>query len=219
MLEIDRIENQSNYYSYLSNLRFLVNGNKEMTFQNLQRAIELDTTAFCNELIRETYQYLKPNGRPHRRYNMPFLLDFDIDYYIEKYRECISAISVKNKLSKEEELKLRVSYIMLRDQWFMGGNRKKDQYKINQYEIDNHATLDKLYAKFSFSSTDKALRNDIYVLLLHSSDCSWTERWLKIYTDYYCNYPKCKIDMKYFLERSRCSNPALSKIVEDRIIY
>jgi len=56
VLEIDRIENQSNYYSYLSNLRFRVNGNKEITFQYLQRAIKLDTTAFCNELIRETYQ-------------------------------------------------------------------------------------------------------------------------------------------------------------------
>jgi len=53
----------------------------------------------------------------------------DIDYFIEKYRECISAISVKNKLSKENELILRVSYIMLRDQWFMGGNRKKTSIK------------------------------------------------------------------------------------------
>lgn len=213
------IENLGNYYSYLSNLNFIENpSNKKDALQFLNKAFELDSLSFCNNLIAESYQYLKPNGRPYRRYTMPFILDLDLDYFISCLKEC-QAINNQPEFdfNEEQELMLHLHYILLKDQWFRIPSKKANPKRQQQFDRENRKALDELFEQFDFPVDNEDLKENIFTLLLHSTDCEWTGKWLGIYMEKYRGYEKYEKHLKHFLWRSSCSNPELEKLIQEEL--
>ncbi len=211
----NKIKNLGNFYSYMSNLKFANNRTLEEAILLLEKSTKVDMVGFCDNLIYESYDYLKPNGRPSRRYTMPFILDLDIEYFIRKLKECNQVNGII--LSPQEELELRMSYIMLKDQWFRIPDRKANPEMQSQFDEENRNDLNKLFEDFDYTTATKELRENIYILLLHSTDCLWTKKWLNIYMNHFKNYDKYENHLKHFLWRSSCDDQEIKERINNEI--
>ncbi len=215
------IENLGNYYSYLANLNFKTNPSKtKKSIDLLNKAFALDTVSFCEELILETHYYVKRNGRPVRNFTMPFIVELDMDYFLTKLEECQPFIQDKELVfdRKKEEFSLRMSYIHLKDQWFRIPSRKENPQKCLKYDTENHKELDRLYKTFPLSKENDDIREEIWTLILHSTDCDWAKKWLKIYCETYRGYKRYEPNLNWFLWRQEaCVDQEIKDIINKEI--
>lgn len=91
LMDIDRVQNKGQFYSYLANLHFVTQSeNVKQVNHFIGFAFKSDSINSCKKLILPAYEYLKPNGRPYRRFTMPYLLDYDLNYFLRMLERCQS---------------------------------------------------------------------------------------------------------------------------------
>ncbi len=222
-LSIEEVINESNYYSYLANLIYAASPERKNEIkQLLEAAFNADSIGFCANHIEKVYNYLKPINRPHRRYSMPFIVDFNLNYFLELRQRCEVCCSGNDSYEEIKELNykdlfLSIAYISLRDQWHRIPQRKPEPEKQIEFDSLNRVLLDTLITKYELPKGDKKIRSTIFVSLLHSTDCDWTDKWIKIYMDYYRGYEKYESHLKHFLWRSDCTDKKLEEWISKEI--
>lgn len=217
-----QVINKGNYFSYLANLHYESNTRDSIkTRQFLEKAYQEDTSGFCIHLIQPSYQYLKPNGRPHRRYTMPFILDYDLEYFLEKAEACKNCpdYQVEEAIDTLEysRLLLYSSYISIRDQWYRIPSRTANPDKQTEFDQVNRALMNRLYENNPLPGDDQEIRANIWTLILHSDDCEWTKKWLGIYMATYKGHKRYAEHLNHFLWRSSCNNEYYRKIIKEEI--
>ncbi len=217
-IKTKHISNPSPYFSYLANLQCATMSVDSTAIRSLvERSIQADSITFCKELIRPAYDYLL-EGRPHRRYAIPYILDFDFDYFFELKKACITCCtsSMPEETLQEEYVDLYMGYIKIRDQWHRIPSRQSNRAKMLQLDAENRQLLDKLFKQRPLPSKT-ALRSLLFTFILHSEDCDWTERWLKKYMANYRGYKNYKDNLQHFLWRSSCTNDTYKQLIADEI--
>lgn len=209
------VENRSNYLSYIADLM-----HKTDKFENneviilLEESYSLDKAGFCNNLIKPSHDYVRPNKRPVRRYSMPFIIDLDFDFFFEKCIEC-------NLLNDSENVKLekgnlKLSYIDLRDQWFRGHRTMQPEIQ-KKYDVENLLYLDDLYNTELINFDNSKILMTIQTLILHSTDCDWTKKWMNIYFQHAENNEKYMGFLRHFLWRTDCKTEEIMNLVQAEI--
>lgn len=216
LLEKTEISNKNKYDSYLIDLEFKIgNKSKSELKQSLDILSQKDQNEFCNKLIKPALEYIAPQDRPYRRYSKPYITDLDFDYFIE---QCIQCNFIIDSLNTNYEISiLTLSDIMLKDQWFRIPSRPRMPDIQERYDMQNMNRLDKLYMSNMLHLQEDDTRSKLYILLLHSTDCDWTKKWLKIYFENCSNYPKYVDDLNHFLRRSTCESDEIISMVKDEI--
>lgn len=215
-LKKGEIFNRDKYKSYLIDLEFKIEekSNEELQIE-LKKLIEAKPKDYCEKLIKPALEYISPQNRPDRRYSKPYIIGLDFDYFIKK---CIECKYIKDSLNINYEIgKLKLSHIMLKDQWFRIPGRLEMPDIQEQYDLENSQELDQLYISNKLNLQDGKIRSSIYILLLHSTDCEWTKKWLKIYFGNCSNYSEYKQNLNHFLWRSSCKNDEIVNMVENEI--
>lgn len=211
-----KISNHSKYKSYLTDLQYKlgIKDNYEL-LANLEEVFKLDSIEFCNKLIKPSLEYIQPSDRPFRRYSKPYIIDLDFDFFIDK---CLVCGYIENKDSLQFEIgRLHLSHIMLKDQWYRIPHRTQRLSLQDQYDKENRIQIDALHKTNSLNLSDEETRSNVFALLLHSTDCVWTRKWLKIYFDNCSNYKKYTSDLEHFLWRSSCKDEITTAMVKTEI--
>ena len=213
-IDPEKTEEKGQIYSYMSNLYYetKTKGKNEI-LHLVEQSFLTEPNKFCTHLIQPALKYLSPDARPYKRFNMPYIIDLDLDYFLDKCNQC----GFLDKNESREETKLHMSYIMLKDQWFRVPMRTANPEVQAQYDAQNRAALDKLNKSKLIDYSQDDIRSDIFVLLLHSTDCDWTKKWLDIYIEKYTWYAKYKDNLNHFLWRSSCVNESISNLVKQKI--
>jgi hypothetical protein len=146
---------------------------------------------------------------------MPFILDYDLEYFLEKTEECKKCPTYQINESIDtlnySHLLLSVSYIFLKDQWYRIPQRKFNTDQQVQFDQKNRASLDQLYKNNQLPKNDDEIRTDIWILILHSEVCEW------IYMETYRGYKRYTSNLNHFLLRSSCSNEYYREIIKEEI--
>lgn len=212
----NEILNKDNFESYIIDLEFKTGSkSKKKLKEEIDQLIKNNQTEVCEKLISPALKYVTPANNPSRRYSKPYITDLDFDYFIGKCIQCDYIKTGKN--SNYEIGKLKLSNIMLKDQWFRIPSRTMIASLQEQYDDENQMNLDKLFVANELNLQDKDIRSNIYILLLHSTNCEWTKKWLKIYFEYCNDYPKYKENLQHFLRRSTCESQDIVNMVKDEI--
>lgn len=211
-----KLVNKAKYNSYITDLEFKTNSKtKSELLKQIDYSYNEDRELFCDKLIVPALKYVTPSNRPDRRYSKPYVIDLDFDYFIKKCKDCkllSDSLPLKMQIGK-----LKLSNIMLKDQWYRIPNRIMNQELQTQYDIENRHELDKMYYDNLLQLDDKKIRSNIYILLLHSDDCEWTTKWLKIYFEHCSSYEKYTDNLQHFLWRSSCKDEETIKMVKEEI--
>ncbi len=211
-----KIVNQSKYDSFIIDLEYKIGEKpKNELKKEVEKLAQKNQREFCEEIIRPALNYITPVDRPYRRYSRPYITELDFDYFLD---QCIQCDYINDSLHLNYEIgKLALSNIMLKDQWFRIPHREMDSAIQEQYDIENKANLDELYNAKKLNLQDKDVRSNIYILLLHSTHCEWTKKWLKIYFENCNNYPKYSDNLNHFLYRSTCQSDEIIEMVKNEI--
>ncbi len=210
-IRVKSVVNPSNFLTYLSDLEYN-NGDTSRIRSNLHKALQKDSAAFCQSFIQPIEKYLIPNHRPHRRYQIPFILAFDTNLFFSLRDDCLECC--KEHLNPEfSAFDLEISYLFLMDQWYRIPGRKSSQEQIIGMDTEVRQRIDVLYQKYPDNFEQENARDFLYTILLHSTDCDWTERWLNFYLKHYLPYPHQKDDMQHLIWRSSCMNDELKEII------
>jgi len=211
-----KLSNKAKYNSYITDLEFKTkNKSKSELIKQIDYSYNENKEMFCNKLIAPSLEYVKPIQRPDRRYSKPYVIDLDFDYFIKRCMDCkllSDSIALNMQIGK-----LKLSNIMLKDQWYRIPNRIMNQELQTQYDNENRKELDKIYTDNFLKLNDKEIRSNIYILLLHSDDCEWTRKWLRIYFKHCSNYEKYIDNLNHFLWRSSCKDEETVKMVKVEI--
>lgn len=217
-LKVKNVNNRSNYYAFLANLIFLDNPTSKKIPELITWSFEADSVQFCQNIIKPCYSYLIKDN-PKRNYEPPFLIEHDFSLllgYLDRCQSCCvdSASFEKLKKVQNKNYYLSLQWLSLNDQKYRIPGRETKRYL--QVEIDslNQLALDSLLLKYG-EPNEEVFRSTIYVSILHSEDCEWTKKWLKIYMDNYHDTRFFDKHMNHFLYRSTCSNEYFRNLIEN----
>lgn len=211
-----KLSNRAKYISYITDLEFKINKKpKTELIKQIDFSYNNDKQKFCDNLISPALKYIKPINRPDRRYSKPYIIDLDMDYFIKK---CIDCNLLSDSTDTNQEIgNLKLYNIKLKDQWYRNPQRKANPILQAQYDDENREELDKLHDAKLVKLERKEIRSSIYILLLHSTDCNWTRKWLKIYFEHCNNYSRYIDNLKHFLWRSSCKDETTIDMVKSEI--
>lgn len=211
-----KLSNRARYNSYITDLEFKTkNKTKSELLQQLEKLYHQDKKMFCDNLIEPALKYVKPAKNPERRYSKPYIIDLDFDYFINK---CVDCNLLSDSMNINMQIgKLTLSNIMLKDQWYRIPNRTHNPDLQSQYDNENRAELDKIYTNKSLKLDDHEIRSAIYILLLHSENCKWTRKWLRIYFEHSSNDEQYIDNLNHFIWRSSCNDEETIDMVKEEI--
>ena len=215
-LNNSEIADLNKYKSYLIDLEVKIGDKSNEELKNeFEVLFRNDKDTICEKLIKPGLKYISPSGRPDRRYSRPYITAIDMDYFIDK---CIECDLIEDSLRTPYEIgKLHLSNIGLKDQWFRMPSRKMIREIQETYDVQNMERVDELFETNALNLADEYVSHEIYILLLHSEDCNWTKKWIKIFIDNCSSQSKYKRQLGHFLNRSVCEQKDLIQMVENEL--
>ena len=215
-LNNSEITDLNKYKSYLIDLEVKIGGKSSEELKNeFELLFRNDKNTICEKLIKPGLKYISPSSRPDRRYSRPYITAIDMDYFIDK---CIECDLIEDSLRTPYEIgKLHLSNIGLKDQWFRMPSRKMIREIQETYDVQNMEKVDELFETNALNLADEYVSHEIYILLLHSEDCNWTKKWIKIFIENCRNQSRYKRQLNHFLRRSVCEQSDIIQMVKSEI--
>lgn len=190
---LDSIE-LSKIHLQLSGLKYhLSNDSIEFTkseiIDNIIQSFTYDKTHFCKVFINNNY----PEEDSRDQFFVRKIDDEKINN-IKKYCHTNFEASIKKPYnysgaSKNNPL-TTLKEVLKNDQLYRSANNISDLTRQAQIDSKNRILLDSLYKIHKFPTEEEIGRKgqDIYFLvLMHSEDCIWNQKWLKIFLSAYDN--------------------------------
>ncbi|HLW31730.1 MAG TPA: hypothetical protein VKX40_05685 [Aequorivita sp.] len=211
-IRIENVINKAQFLSYKANLSAMAKDSAN-TKRYLHLAVKEDSMAICKNVAEPLSLYLGKTG-PNREISIPPLLDYELDYLIGLFFSCGSQDVKKRNLSRENaRLFYSMRYIRIRDHWYRSPLREMDVDLQARIDKENRKLFQNLFLVKEYHQ-ENYFKGALMLLVAHSDDAAWTEKWLRFYFDNYGNEPQTPDFIRHFRKRSSfVDNPKIEGIL------
>lgn len=188
------------YLFRMASVHYILDSPNDSIEYLLNKSFEVDSVKTCSAL-----RFFDPTNSPSKRLrkeNSYFAREFSSDWWDKNQLNCqpiYDTLTINKKINQTKETisnivfanelkKIEIKDQAFRDALVKDSNNDSLWTKQRANDLENRIQLDSLFLLYGFPTKEKVGKEgamSAWLVLQHSIDCTWNEKWIERYLDHF----------------------------------